>query len=119
MDSSSPTGYLRVRVSSGGGAYPVSGAIVLVKNADAEGGNSGVLYSLRTDSSGLTLTVPLPAKLLTDEGGEEFTPYNVEVIKEGYYRAMIDGVQAYDGVSAVLPVNLVPVGYGDAPYGTG
>ena len=115
MNGEASTGYLRVRVTSAGAAYPVEGAIVLIKDGDAEGGSSGVMYSLRTDTSGLTATVPLPANRETITGNG--TPYNVEVIKEGYYRSMINGVLSYDGVSATLPVNLVPVGYGDPPYG--
>ena len=37
MDEKVPVGYLTVRVTSGALAYPVEGAIVLIKNDDAEG----------------------------------------------------------------------------------
>ncbi len=117
MDGTTPTGYLKVSVTSGGAAYPVDGAIVLVKNGDG----GGVIYSLRTDSSGQTVTVPLPAKdgaLSGSPGNDEpYRVYSVEVIKDGYHRSLINEVQSFDGVSATLPVNLVPLGYGDIPYG--
>ena len=117
MDSASPTGYLKVSVTSGGGAYPVPGAIVLIKNGD--GGN--VVYSLRTDESGQTATVPLAAKdgALSESPGNDlpYTVYSVEIIRDGYYRSLINEVRSFDGVSATLPVNLVPLGYGDFPYG--
>ncbi len=118
MDSGTPTGYLKVSVTSGGGAYPVPGAIVLIKNG---GGEGGVMYSLRTDGSGQTLTVPLPAKAgeLSESPGNDmpYTVYSAEIIKDGYNRSLINEVTVFDGVSATLPVNLVPLGYGDFPYG--
>ncbi len=124
MDRTTPTGYLKVSVTSGGAAYPVEGAIVLVKDTDEEGGGEGgVIYSLRTDRSGQTVTVPLAAKdgSLSDAPGNEtpYRVYGVEVIKDGYKRTQINEVQSFDGVFATLPVNLVPLGYGDAPYGRG
>ncbi len=118
MDSNTPTGYLKVSVTSGGGAYPVPGAIVLIKRGE-DGGR--ILYSLRTDESGQTLTVPLAAKdeELSESPGNDmpYTVYSVEIIKDGYYKSLVNEVQAFDGVSATLPVNLVPLGYGDFPYG--
>ncbi len=118
MDSSAPTGYIKVSVTSGGGAYPVQGAIVLIKSGDGEG---SVIYSLRTDSSGQTVTVPLAAKegALSESPGNEapYTVYSVEIIKDGYYKSLINEVTVFDGVTATLPVNLVPAGYGDRPYG--
>ena len=117
MDGTSPTGYLKVSVAGGGGAYPVQGAIVLIKSG--EGG--GVIYSLRTDSSGQTVTVPLAAKEgeLSESPGNDmpYTVYSAEIIKDGYYRSFINEVRVFEGVSATLPVNLVPLGYGDFPYG--
>jgi len=121
MDNASPTGYLRVSVTSGGLAYPVEGAIVMIK--DAALGASGVLYSLRTDMSGLTPTVELAAKdaSLSETPGNDspFLLYAVEVMKEGYSRSLINEVQVFEGISATLPVNLVPLGYGAPPYGIG
>ena len=118
MDSTSPTGYLKVSVTSGGGAYPVPGAIVLIKNSEGEG---KVIYSLRTDGSGQTATVPLAAKegvLSSSPGnGTPYTVYSVEIIKDGYYKSFVNEVRTFEGVSATLPVNLVPLGYGDFPYG--
>jgi len=120
MDNSIPVGYLRVRVTSGGLAYPVEGAIVRIM--DKNGTSTGVVYSLRTDESGLTESVPLAAKdaSLSESPGNvsPFTMYSVEVIKEGYARSLINEVQVFEGISATLPVNLVPLGYGAPPYGS-
>ncbi|MBR6917088.1 MAG: hypothetical protein IKN38_02785, partial [Clostridia bacterium] len=58
------------------------------------------------------------SSLSTSPGSETpYISYSVEVIKDGYYRSLINEVRSFDGVSATLPVNLVPLGYGDLPYG--
>ena len=119
-DESKPTGYLRVSVTSGGLAYPVEGAIVLIRDGNVQTGSTGVIYSLRTDRSGQTPSVPLEAKdgALSESPGNAspFTLYSVEVMKEGYARSFINEVQVFEGISATLPVNLVPLGIGMAPY---
>ncbi len=121
MDEKVPMGYLTVRVTSGALAYPVEGAIVLIKNNDTESGDTGVIISRRTDGSGLTQSMTLPAAdaSLSESPGNEspFISYSVEVIKDGYYRSLINEVQLYEGISATLPVNLVPLGAGAFPYG--
>ena len=105
-------------MTSGGLAYPVAGAIVLIR--DSGEGSGGVIYSLRTDMSGLTEPVPLEAKesSLSESPGNAspFTLYSVEVMKEGYARSFINELQVFEGISATLPVNLVPLGIGMAPY---
>ncbi|MBR0302963.1 MAG: hypothetical protein IJQ80_03850 [Clostridia bacterium] len=121
MDGALPVGYLRVRVTSGGLAYPVEGAVVLIKGGTPE--DSGVMWSGRTDSSGLTGEAALPAKdaeLSESPGNDDpFMTYSVEIIKEGYYRSLVNEVRLFEGISATLPVNLVPLGEGDLPYGAG
>ena len=121
MDNSIPIGRLRVRVTSGGMAYPIEGAVVLIKGGVPEA--SGVIWSGRTDTSGLTGEVSLPAKDVslseTPGNDEPFTSYGVEVIKEGYYRSIVNEVQVFEGISSTLPVNLVPLGDGALPYGSG
>ena len=123
MNDALPEGFLRVSVTSGGLAYPVEGAIVLIKDADRESGETGVVYSLRTDDSGLTETVALTAKdaYLSENPGNAspFTLYSVEVIKDGYARSIVNEVQVFEGITATLPVNLVPLGAFELPYGAG
>jgi len=54
-------GYLRVSVRAAREAFPIAGALVQVWNADREGDNTGLLYSMRTDEDGLTAPVELSA----------------------------------------------------------
>ena len=56
------TGYLQIRVTSAGGAFPIKDAVVTVLSDPlVNGAPSSVIRTLRTDTSGLTETVPLPA----------------------------------------------------------
>ena len=123
MDTSPPIGYLKISVTSGGLAYPVEGAIVMIRDGGGDEEGADVIYSLRTNSSGQTEPVALVAKdaSLSESPGDAFpfTLYSVEVVKDGYERTFINEVQVFEGISATLPVNLVPLGYGAMPYGAG
>lgn len=121
MNNETPVGYLRVSVTSGGMAYPVEGAIVLIR--DYGEGVNDVVYSLRTDNSGQTASVPLSTKdsSLSESPGnaDPFTSYSAEVMKEGYRTSFINQIEVFEGITATLPVNLVPLGTLDPPYGAG
>lgn len=123
MANSDPTGGLQVRVSSGTGAFPIENAVVLISPMDKTGVENGVIKSLRTDESGLTETVSLPAKPreLSENPGniDPYNSYNVEIRKEGYYPVVAMNVPVFEGVNATLPVTLVPVGYGVTPGSIG
>ena len=108
-------GFLRVAVTEANGAIPAEGALVLVTDYGAE---NDVLYLLRTDEGGLTGPVGLPAPPAGDSrepGGEEPAGlYGVTVRDPGYYPVEAVGVQIYDGVTTVLPVDLVPLSEADS-----
>ena len=119
MSDNNATGGLQVRVSSGTGAFPIENAVVLISPMDREGVENGVIRSLRTDESGLTETVRLPAKpreLSENPGNKDpYNSYNVEIKKEGYYPVVAMNVPVFEGINSTLPVNLVPVGFGVNP----
>lgn len=112
------TGFLQVKVSGGEEAFPIEGAIVLISPNDGE--ENGVIYSLRTDNSGLTDKIGLDTKSAAlSERPEEETPYltyNAEIKKEGYYVSNIMNIPIFEGITATLPVNLVPLGLGESNY---
>ncbi len=116
-------GYLKVRVFGADEAFPIEGAIVLISAANATSGENGVVRSLRTDMSGVTETVALPAKpvSLSEEPGaiDPFSVYNVEIKKDGYYTVNNINVPVFEGVAATLPVRLIPLGLGQTNYGIG
>ena len=104
-------GFLTVRTYTAGGALPVEGSIVLIKGAEES--NTDFRLSLITDRSGLTKKAFLPAPAgsisLTPGGGEEsYASYDVEITHEGYYPKRIKNVPIFAGISATLPVNMLP-----------
>ncbi|MBQ7821504.1 MAG: hypothetical protein IJ391_04400, partial [Clostridia bacterium] len=106
-------GYLIVRVSAAGGTIPLEDAIVTVYNAD--NGESGIIATRFTDASGRTDKIALEAPLRAlsespDNGGvRPYAIYNVDVIKEGYYDSFNLEVPVFDGITSVLPVDMLPL----------
>lgn len=110
-------GYLKVKVSTARGAIPLEGATVRVR---AEGfGNTGAVYSLETDSSGLTDILPLPAppRSLSQEpnGSIPYSLWEVSVFCDGFISAIFSGVPVYTGITSVQNANLVPLPEGFLP----
>lgn len=105
-------GTLAVRVGLGSGAYPLPGAIVRIKGSDDD--NTGVVFSLETDSSGKTANVRLPTpkkslSLAPEPEARPYSTYTVEITKEGYYPISVTDVAMFPGVFATLPVNMIPL----------
>ena len=106
-------GFLRVSVRSANGAVPVPDAQVTIYAADEDNANTGVLYSLRTDESGLTPLIELPApsriESMTPGSPTPYARYNIEVKKDGYGGVSNLGAPIFDGVVSTQPVLLVPL----------
>ena len=119
MDNSSPSripsgeGYLIVQVSTAGGAIPLPGVIVTVRDYDPEnGGDVGnVISSMVTDRSGKTpiLALPAPARALSQSPGSAVLPYalySIDVKTDRYYENYYANVPIFDGIVAVQPAVL-------------
>lgn len=107
------TGYLQIRVTSAGGAFPIKDAVVTVLSDPlANGAQSSVIRTLRTDASGLTETVPLPAPSRTlsqsPGSGKPYATYNIAVYKDGYYSVEGLGIPVFDGIVSTQAINLLP-----------
>lgn len=117
-------GYIRVRVTNSGGNFPVEGASVYITDYNTDDGEKGaLLYTLRTDSSGMTRTVTVPA-VPASESREPGTPfpytlYNIRVSKENYYTAESIGVPVFEGIVSVQPFRLQPLTETDLAMGAG
>ena len=103
-------GYIIVKVSTARGAIPLEDASVSIRGGTPE--NSGVIYSLRTNSDGITKKVALPAPniSLSESPGNAF-PYsvwNIDVFKDGYIPAYFQNVPVYASITSVQPAILVP-----------
>ena len=119
MDNSSQspipagTGYLIVQVNTAGGAIPLPGAIVTVRDYDPETGQDvgNVIATMRTDRSGKTqrLSLPAPARALSQSPGSAILPYalySIDVKTDRYFENYYASVPIFDGVVAVQPAVL-------------
>lgn len=107
------TGYLIVQVSTAGGAIPLPGALVTVRDYDPEPSTERgqVIASFYTDRSGRTpkLALPAPARALSQSPNSPVLPYalySVDVKADRYFENFYTGVPIFDGVVAVQPAVL-------------
>ncbi|MBE6577915.1 MAG: hypothetical protein E7653_07250 [Ruminococcaceae bacterium] len=112
-------GYLTVRVSTAGGAIPLEYASVNVRGADIDA--SDIIYSLSTNSDGLTPTVslatpPLSASTSPQNSSPSYAVYNIDVYADGYVPAFFNNVPIFSGINSVQPAILVPRLSGSTQY---
>ena len=105
-------GYLTVRVSFAEDALPVEGAAVIVRASSEDAVSEPI--SLLTDRDGATptLSLPTPEKSLSESPKAPSLPYalyDVTVAKDGFYTKTISNLALFSGISATLPVNLIPI----------
>ncbi len=107
-------GKLIVRARTAGGTIPVEGAMVYIRSYINDAGDeSDVIFSLRTNVDGETATVELPApprqnSLIPDSEGNEYSGYNVEVRKNGYYTVENIDVPIFEGITSIQTAELIP-----------
>ncbi len=102
-------GKLAIRSYVAGGALPLANVIVTIRGASEE--NRDVQYSLVTDIDGLTpfINLPAPDKIYSQSPGNVgYGLYDIEASAEGYYSKIIRSVAVFDGISTVLPINMIP-----------
>ena len=105
-------GTLQVRAVTARGALPVEGARIYISEDDPENGKTGVIFSGRTNSAGLSEKISLPAPPPENSevpGGDDVcTKYNVEVIADGFYPVYSLDVPVFPGILSIQSVELVP-----------
>ena len=110
-------GYLIIRVSTARGAIPLENATATVRGSTPQ--NSGIIYSLETDISGLTPKLPLPApprsNSLAPNGETPFSLWNIDVFSKGFITARYSNVPVYSGITSVQSAELVPLSEGFEP----
>lgn len=104
-------GYLVVRVTTARGAVPIEGATVQVRENIL--GATDIILTAKTDASGITERIPLPAPSMTDLTGptcvRPYYPYMIDVLAEGYHPQTYIDVSIYDGVTSYQSADLVPL----------
>ncbi len=103
------SGGLSLEVYTGTKALPVNNAEVTIKD-----NNGNILYTLTTNENGMTEkvnleTVDVATTLDPNYGGIPYKTYVVEVKSPDYINLTIRGVQIFDTVDSVLPVNMLPM----------
>ena len=109
-------GSIRVRAYTAAGALPTEGALIKIYGADEY--TNGIVYSVLTDEDGITkeLSLPTPPRAYSTAPGAISSPYsvyNVEISKDGFYPKRIDNVPLFNGISAVLPIEMIPLSYSE------
>ena len=105
-------GYLQIEVTTGNGAVPVEGAMVIVTQK-VDGMNSLVTMKL-TDRNGATEVIPLPAPSQSFSESPEpserpFSEYNISVYKKGFYTIPQITVPIFDTIKSIQPVAVIPL----------
>ncbi len=112
------TGYLVFAVTTARGAIPLEGARVDVRNYEPEGGSDpatrgDTVASLISGRDGNTARIPLsaPPKSYSSAPGNSkpYSLYQAEVTLDGYYRQTYIAIPIFDGITAIQPVNLIPL----------
>ncbi len=111
LSPASDVGYLTVRVSTAGGAIPLEAASVTVRGGDIDAPSP--IYSLSTNSDGLTPTVslsapPRAASQTPEDTSPAYAVYNIDVYADGYVPAFFHNVPIFTGINSVQPAVLVP-----------
>lgn len=113
MENAPDTSVLRVAVTTALGAQPLENALVTVSTVPDEDGSRQLLYSVRTDSGGMTppmtLSAPPRENSLSPDGGVPYALYTVETALDGYVPLTALHIALFSGVPALLPVALTPL----------
>lgn len=112
MNITQNVGYLTVRTSAAFLAIPIADAVIAVRTV-AEDGSTSIFAILKTNESGETQTIEIPAPPQSNSlspGGK--TPYslvNIEVNAEGYYSVAMQNVPIFPGITSTQNVNMIPL----------
>ena len=110
-------GRLVVWVTASNGGIPIENALVTVYDPQAAGEAIAVRS---TDEDGRTEIMELdaPPRELSEtpenNGARPYSTYNVDVRKSGYFDVANQEVPVFDGILAVLPVNMRPLSEGNS-----
>ena len=116
-DSPKPFGSLIVSATTALGTVPLPNALVTVY---AQNEGNPVLYrTVRTDASGLSPVMELPAPALADSLKPDqplpYFNYSVKVDLPNYQSVEVRDISIYPGIISTLPISLSPETSSQAP----
>lgn len=107
---------LIVQVFTARQALPISGATVTVSRIAGDEGRLEGLAVHITDENGKTpaISLPTPPKYLSEAPGNirPYSEYVVDVKKSGYFDNVVRGIQMFDSITTIEPVNMIPLPMG-------
>ena len=116
------TGKLVVRVYATAAQLPLEGATVVVTTR-SESGKFNLISIQKTDRSGLTVPMDIPAPDSSDStrqnsvGEMPYVACDVWAEHPGYAVMRVDGVQIFSGVVTRQDMELLPLGEGEHDLG--
>ncbi len=104
-------GQLQINVTSSLGLIPIQDATVTISYT---GVPDMAVEQLRTDSSGRTEVVELPAPPLEysmepEQANQPYSEYNIQVDAPGYESVMVSGTEILPDVTALQPIQMTPL----------
>lgn len=104
-------GKLQINVTSTAGMIPISDATVTISYTGIPG---VAVEQLKTDSSGQTEVVELPAPPLEysmepEQDNQPYSEYNIQVNAPGYEPVMVSGTEVLPDVTALQPIQMNPL----------
>lgn len=103
-------GNLQVNVTSILGSRPISDAAIQISYS---GEPTSVIEEIRTDSSGQTESIELPAPpveySLTPTASQPYSEYNIQITAPGFEGIEISGAEILPGENAIQNVSLMPM----------
>lgn len=104
-------GQLQINVTSTLGLIPVSDATVTISYT---GVPDVTVEQLKTDSSGQTAVIELPAPPLEysmepEQENRPYSEYNIQVDAPGYESVMVSGTEILPDVTALQPIQMAPL----------
>ena len=104
------TGRLTFNVTSTIGLIPINDATITIRSSGVQ---DSVIEELRTDSSGQSETVELPAPPFdySQEPGsnQPYANYDIVVTAPGYEPTVVNGTEVLPDATAIQPIELTPI----------
>lgn len=120
------SGQIIFRVTTAGGAIPLAGAQVVVRErrADTNTDRGNAVAVMTSDNNGKTpiLALPAPPRALSmspspDGAPPPFACYDAEVTLSGYFAAEFVCIPIFDGITSIQPATLTPLPENGRPDG--
>ena len=104
-------GYLKIKTFTASEAFPVNNATIRIYSTEEQ--NGGIDYSIKTDRTGITEIIELPAPSLSlsltpNPSEKPYSTYNIEIYADGYYPKTLVDITIFQDILSLISVELIP-----------